>query len=52
MMLKSVLRFVFDNIEIHCHQKKITRYDDLRRAKIDTKTVEKYLEAFVGDYII
>ena len=33
MMLKSVLRFVFDNIGNPLSSKKNCRYDDLRRAK-------------------
>ena len=54
MMLKSVLRFVFDNIGSTLSSKKIadtmTMTSDGR--KIDTKTVEKYLEALSESYII
>lgn len=52
IMLKSVLRFVFDNIGSLLSSKKIadTMISDGR--KIDTKTVEKYLEALAESYII
>ena len=52
MMLKSILRFVFDNIGNPLSSKKIadTMTSDGRR--LDTKTVEKYLEALTESYII
>lgn len=46
MMLKSVLRFVFDNIGNPLSSKKIADTMTSEGRKIDTKTVEKYLEAF------
>lgn len=52
MMLKSVLRFVFDNIGNPLSSKKIADTMTSEGRKIDTKTVEKYLEAFSEGYII
>ena len=52
MMLKSVLRFVFDNIGNPLSSKKIADTMTSEGRKIDTKTVEKYLEAFSESYII
>lgn len=52
MMLKSVLRFVFDNIGNRLSSKKIADIMTSDGRKIDTKTVEKYLEALSESYII
>ena len=52
MMLKSVLRFVFDNIGNPLSSKKIADTMTSEGREIDTKTVEKYLEAFSESYII
>lgn len=52
MMLKSVLRFVFDNIGNPLSSKKIADTMTSEGRKIDTRTVEKYLEAFSESYII
>lgn len=52
MMLKSVLRFVFDNIGKQLSSKKIADAMTSDGRKIDTKTVEKYLEALTESYII
>ena len=52
MMLKSVLRFVFDNIGNPLSSKKIADTMTSEGRKIDTKTVGKYLEAFSESYII
>lgn len=52
MMLKSVLRFVVDNIGHPLSSKKIADTMTSDGRKIDTKTVEKYLEALSESYII
>ena len=52
MMLKSVLRFVFDNIGNRLSSKKIADTMTSFGRKIDQKTVEKYLEALMESYII
>ena len=52
MMLKSVLRFVFDNIGNRLSAKKIADTMTSEGRKIDTRMVEKYLEAFSESYII
>lgn len=52
MMLKSVLRFVFDNIGSLLSSKKIADTMTSDGRKIDTKTVERYLEALSESYII
>lgn len=52
MMLKSVLRFVFDNIGNQLSSKKIADTMTSDGRKIDSKTVEKYLEALAESYII
>ena len=52
MMLKSVLRFAFDNIGNPLSSKKIADTMTSDGRKIDTKTVEKYLEAFCESYIL
>lgn len=52
MMLRSVLRFVFDNIGNPLSSKKIADTMTSDGRKIDTKTVEKYLEALTESYVI
>ncbi len=52
MMLRSVLRFVFDNIGNPLSSKKIADTMTSDGRKIDTKTVEKYLEALSESCII
>lgn len=52
MMLKSVLRFVFDNIGSPLSSKKIADTMTSYGRKIDSKTVEKYLNALAESYII
>ncbi|RRD96167.1 ATP-binding protein [Clostridiales bacterium COT073_COT-073] len=52
LMLKSVLRFVFDNIGSQLSTKKIADTMTSEGRKIDTKTVEKYLESLMESYII
>ena len=52
MMLKSVLKFVFENIGSIISSKKIADTMTSAGRKIDVKTVEKYLEALSESYII
>ena len=52
MMLKSVLKFVFENIGSIMSSKKIADTMTSAGRKIDVKTVEKYLEALSESYII
>lgn len=52
MMLESVLKFVFDNIGSPLSSKKIADTMTSSGRKIDTKTVEKYLEALTESYIV
>lgn len=52
MMLRSVLRFVFDNIGNPLSSKKIADTMTSGGRKIDTKTATKYLEALSESYII
>lgn len=52
LMLKSVLRFVFDNIGSLLSSKKIADTMTSDGRKIDVKTVERYLEALSESYII
>lgn len=52
MMLKSVLRFVFDNIGNPLSSKKITDTMSSNGRKADVKTIEKYLEALMESYVI
>ncbi|MDE7197580.1 MAG: ATP-binding protein [Lachnospiraceae bacterium] len=52
MMLKSVLRFVFDNIGSPLSSKKIADTMTSNGRKTDAKTIEKYLEALVESYVI
>jgi len=52
MMLKSILRFVFDNIGSPLSSKKIADTMTSAGRKIDARTVEKYLEALTESYIV
>lgn len=52
MMLKSVLRFVFDNIGNPLSSKKIADTMSSNGRKADVKTIEKYLEALMESYVI
>lgn len=52
MMLQSILRFVFDNIGSRLSSKKIADTMTSNGRKIDSKTIEKYLEALMESYVI
>ena len=52
MMLESVVRFVFDNIGNPLSTKKIADTMTSGGRKIDTKTVEKYMDALMGSFIV
>lgn len=52
MMLKSVLRFLFDNIGNPLSSKKIADTMTSAGRKIDVKTVEKYIEALMESYVV
>lgn len=52
MMLKRILRFVFDNIGNPLSPKKIADTMTSDGRKIDPKTVEKYLEALTESYVV
>lgn len=52
MMLKSVLRFLFDNIGNPLSSKKIADMMTSDGRKIDVKTVEKYIEALMESYVV
>jgi len=52
MMLKSVLRFLFDNIGNPLSSKKIADTMTSDGRKIDVKTVEKYVEALMESYVV
>lgn len=52
MMLKSILKFVFDNIGSSLSSKKIADTMTSAGRKIDARTVEKYLEALTESYIV
>jgi uncharacterized protein len=52
MMLESVVRFTFDNIGNLLSTKKIADTMSSNGRKIDVKTVEKYLTAFMECYIL
>jgi len=52
MMLKSILKFVFDNIGSPLSSKKIADTMTSSGRKIDARTVEKYLEALSESYIL
>lgn len=51
-MLRSVLRFLFDNIGNPLSSKKIADTMTSNGRKIDVKTVEKYLDAFTESYVV
>ena len=51
-MLRSVLRFLFDNIGNPLSSKKIADTMTSDGRKIDVKTVEKYIEALMESYVI
>lgn len=52
MMLKNILKFVFDNIGNPLSSKKISDTMTSLGRKINSRTVEKYLESFSESYII
>ena len=52
LMLKSVLRFLFDNIGNQLSSKKIADTLTSNGRKIDSKTVEKYINSLMESYII
>ena len=52
MMLKSILRFLFDSIGSPLSSKKIADTMTSAGRKIDARTVEKYLEVLTESYII
>lgn len=52
MMLESVLRFVFDNIGNQLSTKKIADTLTSNGRKVDAKTIEKYLTAFMESYVV
>lgn len=52
LMLKSILRFIFDNIGNPLSSKKIADTMTSDGRKIDAKTVEKYLDTFMESYLI
>lgn len=52
LMLKSVLRFLFDNIGNQLSNKKIADTLTSNGRKIDSKTVEKYINSLMESYVI
>ena len=52
MMLKGILKFIFDNIGNPLSSKKIADTMTSSGRRIDTRTVEKYLNALTESYII
>ena len=52
LMLRSVLRFLFDNIGNPLSSKKIADTMTSAGRKIDVKTVEKYIEALMQSYVV
>ncbi len=52
MMLRSLLRFLFDNIGSPLSSKKIADTMTSEGRKIDVKTVEKYIDALMESYVI
>lgn len=52
LLFKSVLRFIFDNIGSQLSSKKIADTLTSSGRKVDSKTVEKYLEALLESYVI
>ena len=51
-MFKSILRFLFDNIGNQLSSKKIADTLTSNGRKIDSKTVEKYINALIESYVI
>ena len=51
-MLKSVLRYVFDNIGSPLSSKRIADTLTSEGRKVDVKTVERYLDSLIESYII
>ena len=52
LMLKSILRFLFDNIGNQLSSKKIADTLTSNGRKIDSKTVEKYINSLMESYIV
>lgn len=52
MMLRSVLKFVFDNIGSPLSSKKIADTMTSAGRKVDSRTIEKYLDALAESYIV
>lgn len=52
MMLESVVRFTFDNIGNYLSMKKIADAMTSDGRRIDTKTVEKYIDALLESYVL
>lgn len=52
MMLRSLLRFLFDNIGSPLSSKKIADTMTSEGRKIDVKTVEKYIDALMESYVV
>ncbi len=52
MMLESMLRFMFDNIGNQLSTKKIADTMTSEGRKIDIRTVERYLTAFMESYVV
>lgn len=52
LVFKSVLRFIFDNIGSQISSKRIADTLTSNGRKVDSKTVEKYLEALLKSYVI
>lgn len=52
MMLESVVRFTFDNIGNYLSTKKIADAMTSDGRRIDTKTVEKYIDALLESYVL
>ena len=52
MMLESVVRFTFDNIGNYLSTKKIADGMTSDGRRIDTKTVEKYIDALLESYVL
>ena len=52
MMLRSILKFVFDNIGSPLSSKKIADTMTSAGRKVDSRTIEKYLDALTESYIV
>lgn len=52
MMLRSLLRFLFDNIGSPLSSKKIADTMTSEGRRIDVKTVEKYIDALMESYVV